>query len=224
MYKYFTSLYIIFLIHNSYANVATPLEIADDIVSNSPMEVIEQKLQKLDSTALNKPISDLRNLSTNYSFPHDPLTLLALAAGLGKEDITKLILEYGADINARDGEQWTPLMIAAWMGQEHIAKLLLEFGADPHLTINFKYVNLAKGVVVTTTVNAAQLMDLINISFRTHPPVTKTIEQNIKKIIEDYISKKKQPTKKVTLKIKIDSIPSLITLNYTLQALKNQIE
>ena len=42
----------------------------------------------------------------------------------------KLLLEYGADKEAKDKDGWTPLIFASWNGHTEIVKLLLEYGAD----------------------------------------------------------------------------------------------
>ncbi len=46
-------------------------------------------------------------------------------------DIARLLLEHGADANARQGEDFTPLHAAAQNGQIEMIHLLLEHGADP---------------------------------------------------------------------------------------------
>ena len=37
----------------------------------------------------------------------------------------KLLLEYGANVNARDSELWTPLHAAATCGHTHLCKHLI---------------------------------------------------------------------------------------------------
>ena len=51
------------------------------------------------------------------------------AAGSGQIDFAKLLLERGADVNARDDGGDTPLTIAFESKQPEIAKLLREHGA-----------------------------------------------------------------------------------------------
>lgn len=46
-------------------------------------------------------------------------------------DIAKLLVEYGADVNAKQQEGYTPLHEAAQNGQLEMVMLLLEHGADP---------------------------------------------------------------------------------------------
>ncbi len=55
---------------------------------------------------------------------------LHYAAFAGHEQVVKLLLESGADINARAPNGASPLMMAAREGQERIARHLVERGAD----------------------------------------------------------------------------------------------
>ncbi|KAM6289110.1 protein phosphatase 1 regulatory subunit 16A-like, partial [Aegotheles albertisi] len=45
-------------------------------------------------------------------------------------DVVTLLLDAGADVNARDAELWTPLHAAATCGHLHLVQLLLARGAD----------------------------------------------------------------------------------------------
>lgn len=42
----------------------------------------------------------------------------------------KLLIEFGANVNAKDSEQWTPLHAAATCGHLHLVKYLIEKGAN----------------------------------------------------------------------------------------------
>ena len=42
------------------------------------------------------------------------------------EEMMKLLIEFGANVNARDTEKWTPLHAAATCGHLHLAKYLIE--------------------------------------------------------------------------------------------------
>ena len=57
-------------------------------------------------------------------------TALSSAALFGHTEIVALLLEAGADVNARNQDGGTPLHSAAFLGQYEAAKLLLENGAD----------------------------------------------------------------------------------------------
>jgi len=45
-------------------------------------------------------------------------------------DVARLLLDRGADINAKNKNGWTPLHLAARDGHVYVARLLLERGAD----------------------------------------------------------------------------------------------
>ena len=52
-----------------------------------------------------------------------------VAAVQGSVEIVNLLLDSGADINAR-ASAWTPLHVAAWMEQVDVVRVLLNRGAE----------------------------------------------------------------------------------------------
>ncbi|XP_060576435.1 protein phosphatase 1 regulatory subunit 16A-like isoform X2 [Ruditapes philippinarum] len=60
----------------------------------------------------------------------DGLTALHQCCIDDSEDMLKLLLEFGANVNARDSEMWTPLHAAATCGHVHLCKLLIDKGAE----------------------------------------------------------------------------------------------
>lgn len=60
-------------------------------------------------------------------------TSLHWACEKGSQDIVRMLVAAGAKINARDGQQWTPLMVAAQKGRAEIVKVLISLGADINL-------------------------------------------------------------------------------------------
>ncbi len=59
---------------------------------------------------------------------------LLRAAGEGRVDDVRALLDQGVDVNARNEEGWTPLIAAALGGHTEVVGLLLEHGADPQAT------------------------------------------------------------------------------------------
>ncbi|KFM57169.1 Protein phosphatase 1 regulatory inhibitor subunit 16B, partial [Stegodyphus mimosarum] len=60
----------------------------------------------------------------------DGLTALHQCCIDDSEEMMKLLIEFGANVNAKDSEQWTPLHAAATCGHIHIVKYLIAKGAD----------------------------------------------------------------------------------------------
>ena len=55
---------------------------------------------------------------------------LLSAAGTGCIDVARLLLERGANVNAKDHDGWTPLIKAAQAGHTEMVQLLMDHGAD----------------------------------------------------------------------------------------------
>ena len=72
----------------------------------------------------------------NAKDPQSGNTLLAASALMGHTEIVTLLLEYGADVNARSRDDGTALHAAAFLGRTETVKLLLEKGADTTLRNN----------------------------------------------------------------------------------------
>jgi len=63
----------------------------------------------------------------DHEIPDQPLHI---AAQLNQVDIGELLIDLGADINAKGRHNWTPLHIAAYEGSVDIAHILIRKGAD----------------------------------------------------------------------------------------------
>ena len=72
----------------------------------------------------------------NTKDPQSGSTLLATAALMGHTKIVALLLEHGADVNARSRDGGTALHAGAFLGRVETVKLLLEKGADTTLRNN----------------------------------------------------------------------------------------
>jgi ankyrin repeat protein len=71
-----------------------------------------------------------KGADVNYKNTSDGLTSLHYAISSGSDDVARLLIEKGADVNALDHDGTTPLILAAKNDSVFIAKLLLEKGAD----------------------------------------------------------------------------------------------
>jgi ankyrin repeat protein len=67
--------------------------------------------------------------NVNQTFPMVGTTPLMLAASHGHAEIVQMLIEAGADVNARDFTGWTALHSAAYKGDPKIVSSLLEHGA-----------------------------------------------------------------------------------------------
>eukprot|EP01134_Creolimax_fragrantissima_P005575 CFRG5575T1 len=70
------------------------------------------------------------NVDQRTSVEDDALTALQFAACSNQIAVAELLLEYGANINARDRHGYTPVMFAAQFGHVAMVHLLIQFGAD----------------------------------------------------------------------------------------------
>ena len=87
-----------------------------------------------DLSAINDALGDSADLNALDS--QFGITPLGWAALNGKTEAAKLLIEKGADVNARNRDGTTPLHSAAFLGRIETVKLLLENGADTTLRSN----------------------------------------------------------------------------------------
>ena len=98
----------------------------DTIQRSLTYEPPEYKLRRPVSRAYN-----IWSLASIYLELITGLTPLSYAARNCRKAVVKLLLERGADVEARDKDSLTPLLLhAAWNGHKAIVRLLLEKGAD----------------------------------------------------------------------------------------------
>ena len=72
------------------------------------------------------------------------------AAFRGHTDVAELLLANGADVNAENAHEWTPLHAAADAGYEGLVKVLLANGADVNAENNARSKPLYLAVVGAT--------------------------------------------------------------------------
>ena len=72
----------------------------------------------------------------NAEDPQSGSTMLSIAALMGHTEIVTVLLEHGADVNAKSRDGGTALHAAAFLGRAEATKLLLEKGADTTLRNN----------------------------------------------------------------------------------------
>jgi ankyrin repeat protein len=87
-----------------------------------------------DLTAVKQALAD--GADPNTKDPTSGSTLLSTAALMGHTKVVALLLEHGADINARSRDGGTALHAAAFLGRAETVKLLLDKGADTTLRSN----------------------------------------------------------------------------------------
>jgi hypothetical protein len=78
------------------------------------------------------PISEfLLKTGADPDFKIGDQSMLKWAIKNDRERITRLLIEYGADVNKPDSKQNTPLIYAAELNNRRLCKILIDRGADP---------------------------------------------------------------------------------------------
>ena len=72
-----------------------------------------------------------KGAGANAPFPFVGTRALMVAAAHGHKDTVPVLLDAGADVNAKDFTGWTALHAAAFKGDSEIVRVLLEHGAIP---------------------------------------------------------------------------------------------
>jgi ankyrin repeat protein len=73
---------------------------------------------------------DINTVDSDSPNGHARYTALIFASGAGQSDVVNYLVEHGADVNARDADNWTALMMASSTGQSDIVNYLVEHGAN----------------------------------------------------------------------------------------------
>ena len=94
------------------------------------------------------------NIASNNQFKVTPIHS---ACAISRFDITELLIENGADVNAKQMQGVTPLHSAAHNGQTKLSKLLIDNGAD----INAKMDNGQTPLFMANEKNFQEIAELI---------------------------------------------------------------
>ena len=105
-----------------------------DDSDTSPAQNLSEAAFTGDVAAMKQALTD--GADPNTKDPQSGNTLLATAALMGYTEIVTLLLEHGADVNARSRDDGTALHAAAFLGRTETVKLLLAKGADTTLRNN----------------------------------------------------------------------------------------
>lgn len=87
-----------------------------------------------DLAAVKRALTD--GADPNVQDPQSGSTMLSIAALMGHTEVVALLLENGADVNAKSRDGGTALHAAAFLGRVETVKLLLDKGADTTLRNN----------------------------------------------------------------------------------------
>ena len=85
------------------------------------------------NTQIPQPSQDTHLTSQDLDFLNSIFTLLILAAYHEHEDMVRILIDAGADLNRLNDRGQTALVCAVFRDNEPIAQALLKAGADPHL-------------------------------------------------------------------------------------------
>jgi len=81
-----------------------------------------------------KLLSSGADVNERWFDNYTPLHFAAFYAS--QPNVAALLIEKGADVNAKDNYGRTPLYVAAWKGQVNFVTMLLKKGADPGIATN----------------------------------------------------------------------------------------
>lgn len=72
----------------------------------------------------------------NSNASDDGYTPMYVAARVGRIDVIKALVDFGADVNALNKDGFTPLHVAAQSGHLEVISALAEYGGDLHIPNN----------------------------------------------------------------------------------------
>lgn len=90
---------------------------------------------------------------------HDFHTFLTWVSAYDQIDIAKMLIDAGADLNAKwSKNEWTPLMTAIMSGHDDIAKLLIDSGADINIK-NYRGITALDLAIYQNNISIKKLLE-----------------------------------------------------------------
>jgi serine/threonine-protein phosphatase 6 regulatory ankyrin repeat subunit B len=129
---------LMFANENGYENTAQILKKYGGKVYMQPDDSEMMKWLELVIACENSLTSDVdhlqkRGVNVNLIPSNQDLSALMVVSQCGNIQMTKLLLEYGANVNLKNRNGWSALIFASESRQFEIADLLLDYGADVNL-------------------------------------------------------------------------------------------
>jgi ankyrin repeat protein len=119
-----------FIVDSTNNKATTATKYFDLIIEGSNYDVISAIIKKISSDNLKKLINGKSK---------DHVTPLHKAVLRNDEKIVKLVIDGGADVNAKKSNDWTPLLLAAKLGNLEVVNALLGKGANVDDKTSSKY-------------------------------------------------------------------------------------
>ncbi len=104
------------------------------IVTGCAATPLMNAVKKGDIKEAERLLSSGADVNERWFDNYTPLHFAAFYAS--QPNVAALLIEKGADVNAKDNYGRTPLYVAAWKGQVNFVTLLLKKGADPGIATN----------------------------------------------------------------------------------------
>ncbi|XP_065193559.1 uncharacterized protein LOC135824777 [Sycon ciliatum] len=101
-------------------------------VSFSAELILESAVRSGELNEVRKFLQTVNPSAIDQLCPNSGVTILHQSVLNCDADMTQLIVNYGANIERRDVDGWTPLQAAAAMSADACVKVLLQAGADPY--------------------------------------------------------------------------------------------
>ena len=99
-----------------------------DAARGSPAELLPSAIARGDLEATKRHIA--HGAGVNEQYPQSGSVPLSVAALHGRLDITRYLIEHGAEVSAANRDGNTPLHTAAFLGRTEMVKLLIDKGAS----------------------------------------------------------------------------------------------